>query len=510
MTDSQSLPVPIGDAAGETSGSLNNDYFENKDVESIIRRFLVTNYNATGDGETDDTSAIQDAIDAAIAAGAGSEIIFPPGNYVTAGAITVASEAILTGRGRIEGEDIGTNYVLRVGDPDGAEFIILDNLDVASNGEGYGCIRVERTSNFSIRNTRLRSDEDTSKYGVIVVDACCQGSIRDCKIDGYFHYGIIVSSGPSGVDSHSLTIDNVWVNCNDATGSQGILFNATSPISASVKNCRVEGTMAFGFNMSGPKGVVVENLYIVPTEGYVGYINGDNGQYRYIYADADGATDGILVAGDNNTIFLADWDSYPASGYQVNIQAGANNNTIYCNDPDRIYDGGDGTAIYRYDTASPELNGGDFLTDNDTGSGNGLDADLHDGYEASEMFTPLGVTATATEINNGCDGMGVSIPRVKVVQIGDWNMDSDDTIDVAHGLTMSKIVGATAMIISDDGQYYFPMGTGNSGTGALQVWIGSIRTSIVRLRRLAGGDYDSTDYNATSFNRGYVILFYIN
>jgi len=48
--------------------------------------FFVTAYGAAGDGTTDDTTAIQDTIDAAAAAG-GGVIYFPPGEYVISGAL---------------------------------------------------------------------------------------------------------------------------------------------------------------------------------------------------------------------------------------------------------------------------------------------------------------------------------------------------------------------------------------------------------------------------------------
>jgi hypothetical protein len=53
-------------------------------LEYFMGWLNVRNYGATGDGETDDTSAIQDAIDDAFAAG-GGVVHFPPGDYKVGG-----------------------------------------------------------------------------------------------------------------------------------------------------------------------------------------------------------------------------------------------------------------------------------------------------------------------------------------------------------------------------------------------------------------------------------------
>jgi hypothetical protein len=54
--------------------------------------FVVTDYGATGDGTTDDTSAIQSTIDAAEAAG-GGVVYFPAGVYVVGGALADTSRS---------------------------------------------------------------------------------------------------------------------------------------------------------------------------------------------------------------------------------------------------------------------------------------------------------------------------------------------------------------------------------------------------------------------------------
>lgn len=119
-----------------------------------------------------------------------------------------------------------------------------------------------------------------------------------------------------------------------------------------------------------------------------------------------------------------------------------------------------------------------------------------------------GVTATAAELNSAADGIGVSIPRQKVVEIGDWNMDSTGTVYVAHGVTFDKIVGVRAIVRNDanDGKYCISQGCGTYGRGEID----SINATNVRLDRTSGGTFDSVDFDSTSYNRGWVIIDYID
>lgn len=62
--------------------SVNNALINALKAETVTGAYNVkTGYGATGDGSTDDTTAIQNAIDAAEAAG-GGDLFFPPGEYV--------------------------------------------------------------------------------------------------------------------------------------------------------------------------------------------------------------------------------------------------------------------------------------------------------------------------------------------------------------------------------------------------------------------------------------------
>jgi hypothetical protein len=123
---------------------------------------------------------------------------------------------------------------------------------------------------------------------------------------------------------------------------------------------------------------------------------------------------------------------------------------------------------------------------------------------ASEINTACdGVTATATEINSGCDGMGVTIPRIKVIEMGTWDMDGNDALAVAHGLTAAKIVSVVARVVNDNASQYYDL--------AGDVY-GSIQfndTNII-CTRTTSGNFDDVAFDSTASNRGYIVIFYID
>jgi hypothetical protein len=89
-----------------------------------------------------------------------------------------------------------------------------------------------------------------------------------------------------------------------------------------------------------------------------------------------------------------------------------------------------------------------------------------------------------------------------VVNIGDWNMDSTASVNVAHGLTLSKIRAIKILVQRDDGAILSTIGS--SYTSTLDYF--DVNSTNVVINRVAGGAYDNTNYNATSFNRGWIVI----
>lgn len=93
-----------------------------------------------------------------------------------------------------------------------------------------------------------------------------------------------------------------------------------------------------------------------------------------------------------------------------------------------------------------------------------------------------------------------------VISIGDWDMDTAGVASVAHGLTFTDIRSISVLIINDTSTFIYPLNSNNAaGVGNGYFYFDNTNVFLIRI---AGGTFDSTDYNATSFNRGYITITY--
>jgi hypothetical protein len=96
----------------------------------------------------------------------------------------------------------------------------------------------------------------------------------------------------------------------------------------------------------------------------------------------------------------------------------------------------------------------------------------------------------------------------KILTIGDWDMDATLSVNVAHGLTFTKIREVTVLIIDDASSKISPLNTSQPAGEVAGFWF--LDSTNVSIYRFAGGSFDSTLYNATSFNRGWVTIWYVD
>ena len=101
--------------------------------------------------------------------------------------------------------------------------------------------------------------------------------------------------------------------------------------------------------------------------------------------------------------------------------------------------------------------------------------------------------------------------KTKVIEIGDWNMDSTAFIDIAHGVSdYTKIRNISVMIIEDapgTNIYSFGDSLAFVATIAVTQYVRCNATNITLFRDL-DGLFDDTDFDSTSYNRGWITIQY--
>ncbi len=97
----------------------------------------------------------------------------------------------------------------------------------------------------------------------------------------------------------------------------------------------------------------------------------------------------------------------------------------------------------------------------------------------------------------------------KVVSIGDWDMDTDSLKTVAHGIAdFTKIRQVEVVIIDDTASRIYDIDAFTAGTDVINGGVEYVDSTNVSMRIKSGGIFDSTSFNATSYNRGWITIIY--
>ena len=111
----------------------------------------------------------------------------------------------------------------------------------------------------------------------------------------------------------------------------------------------------------------------------------------------------------------------------------------------------------------------------------------------------------------GYDAASNAAIRTKYIDIGDWDMVASTSVFVNHGLDVNKIRSVTATIRDDASAFNYNETAINITSGAFPHF-GVFRSTAtqVNLVRVTGGIFDNTDFDETSFNRGWIRIDYVD
>ena len=97
--------------------------------------------------------------------------------------------------------------------------------------------------------------------------------------------------------------------------------------------------------------------------------------------------------------------------------------------------------------------------------------------------------------------------NTKELEIGGWNMDSTATVNIAHGLTKSKIRTMMVSIRNKLDTIVVDFATANTGNETSQAVILCDSTNV-QITRADSGSFDNTSYDNTDFSRGWITIQY--
>lgn len=125
-------------------------------------------------------------------------------------------------------------------------------------------------------------------------------------------------------------------------------------------------------------------------------------------------------------------------------------------------------------------------------------------YKTTDNYLKSWVYESGKKIQNG--GSTSRPNLLDKYNIGAWNMDADATLTLETICSFDNIIDFHAYIMGDGGVYKYPIDT--TGSGSITMYIGSGSIGRILMTRTTGLFFDSTNFNDTSINRGWVSVRY--
>lgn len=145
-----------------------------------------------------------------------------------------------------------------------------------------------------------------------------------------------------------------------------------------------------------------------------------------------------------------------------------------------------------------------------TTSGNGI---RHLYADGTLNGVSLNVSSGAT-LQGGVDAGGTgTFLKTKVVSLGDWNMDATPGISFNTGSlgisSFGNIRNVCAQILDDALMNLTALDFHSAVSSIAPAGDISVSSGVIALSRTTGSFFDAVEYNATSFNRGFMTIWYV-
>ena len=98
--------------------------------------------------------------------------------------------------------------------------------------------------------------------------------------------------------------------------------------------------------------------------------------------------------------------------------------------------------------------------------------------------------------------------KIKIINIGNWDMDATVNIQVVHGLTRDDIRQISVVVRDDAAEDYYPLDYSDVARANLEGAF-YINQTQVQLFRRVGGIFDHVDFDETPYNRGWITIWYV-
>ena len=207
-------------------------------------------FGATGNGATDDTSAIQSTVTSLPAAG--GEVFFPAGTYKTSSAVAVVNSNIsLAGVNNVASVIAPSSATANVFNFSG-QFYEVSDLGVIPSVTSTGGVFF----NFADGNVWLHRVFTNGGWSVLRFNGGAQTFVSDCLFDNFHQDGIAYTSGYGGL----ATLNNIEMNCSGGTNS-GSAIICLSGDTFTWDNVHSQGCSTGAYIQTATSGSFIRNIF---------------------------------------------------------------------------------------------------------------------------------------------------------------------------------------------------------------------------------------------------------